>query len=600
MKRSTGSADASHPVTGAPATAEYVWRALRGTFAGGLCIAAAYVVTTTVHTTFRTTSPIVYWDAWQWIALLKSWVEGGFTWSSLFAVQNEHQIALERILLLADYYFSRGTNWPLILLNVVLYAGALLAFLKLFASAATAGRADRIDLAAHSAFVSVVMFAAANLANLSWSFVVSYVLAMTLIVFAVATAIQTTSAAQRGESRKAWAWLAATMTIALIGSYSGANGILIWPAVCAIFVFSGLRKNYIAVFVLIGAVVTALYVREFKLNSFANADPRVTWHNPATYLEYLPYVLGNAIVDAQNFTRKSLVLGWIGLLGSAIAGLAFLRTRKSWNSYQLGLLGVLTFELVTALMIALTRQNWGGPFAMVVDRYRLCGALFWSAGIGLLLSVSWPRPGMREAARVAAAALMAWITIAVVANQGRTLERYFDRYEDWELAADALRMQIMDKLALKTIMVPDASMISPIDFLRQHRLSVFADGRFEQVGKPFSALYQVAANATCEGNVRNVAAIDGEIGAWRSAGQAWDPLEKRALKRFIFVDNNSNKIIGLGSTVPPRPIYIRSPDPSKTNGWQGYLRALSKSTVSLYGLRRDRTTACYVATLRLE
>ncbi len=600
MKNSANPADTSHPITRAPETAEFIWRALRLAFACGLCVAAAYVVITTVYMTFRTISPVVFWDAWDWIRLLKSWVEGGFTWSSLFAVRNEQQIAIERILLLADYYFTHGTNWPLILLNVVLFASALLAFLKLFASASAAAGGDRIDLTAHSAFVSVVMFAAANLANLNWSFVVSYVLAMTLIVPAVVTAIQTTSAAQCGKSSEAWIWLAVTITIALIGSYSGANGILIWPAAFAILAFSGLRKSYIAALVLIGAVVIALYVHEFRLNSFANADPRVTWHNPATYREYLPYVLGNAIVDAQDFTRKSLLLGWIGLVGSVIAGLAFIRTWKSWNLYQLGLLGILTFEFVSALMIALTRQNWGGPLAMVVDRYRLCDALFWSAGIGLLLSVSWPQPIMREAARVVAAVLMACITIAVVANQGRTLERYFERYRDWEAAADALRMQIMDKPTLKAIMVPDASMISPINFLRQHRLSVFADGRFEQVGKPFLALYQIAANVTCEGDVRGFAAIDGEITAWRATGHAWDPDEQRVPGPFIFVDNDSRKIIGLGSTAPSLPIYIRSSNPPNINGWEGYFRAPSKSSVSLYGLRRDRATACQIATLRVE
>ena len=591
----------SHPASATPSVIEKNWPILRSAYACCLWIAAAYVVVTTSYTVVRTMSPVVYWDAWQWVNLLNSWAEQGFTWSSLFSVQNEHQIAVERILLLADTYLSRGTNWPLVLLNVALYACALIAFVRLFRFAASANGADRIDLAAYSAFVSIVLFAAANLANLTWSFVVSYVVAMTFIVFAVLTVIQTLRAARHDDNIRAWAWLAATTAITLIGSYSSANGILVWPIVLVILAFGGLRKSQFAALASIGAVTIALYALTLSLNGSMNADPRITWRNPATYVDYLPFFLGNIVAAEENhLSRTIFALGYIGILGSIVAGLVFIRTRKSWNIYQIGLLGVLAFELVTGVMIALTRQNWGGGFAMIVDRYRLTDAMFWSAAVALPLSASWPRPWVREAARIATAALMAGITSAVVAHQGRTLEKYFDRYGNWEVAADALRMNVMDKPALQAVMVPDASMIAPIDFLRRHRLSVFADGRFEQVGKPFPANYQIAPNATCQGSVSRISAVDGERGAWRVTGEAWDTAERRVPGHLLFVDDASKTVVGLGSAVPTRPFFIRAQGPSRTKSWNGYLRAPAGSAVSVYGLRRDKPAVCLIAALRID
>lgn len=583
------------------------WRSLRVAFVCCLWIAAGYVIATTVDATIRSMSPIVFWDGWQWIGLLESWIEKGFTWSSLLAVQNEHQLAFGRILLLADYFISSATNWSLILLNLTLYAGTTAILVKLFVAATERARVDRIDLAAFAAFVSIVMFAAANLANLSWNFSVHFILGMVLIVFAVLAAISTVRAAQHEKAFKTQAWFAATVAIALIASFSAANGILIWPIVLGFFFFAGIPKKNLLVFALISTATAVFYILTLKLNSGMNADPRATWHNPATYLVYLPYFFGNAIVDEQHAAKVAFVLGWIGLFGSMAAGLAFIRQRKSWDAYQLGLASILAFELVTGVMIDLSRQNWGGQYGMIVDRYRLPNAVFWSATLALFWSVRWARSDMKETARVAAATLMACVTVGVVANQRNVLERYFDRYERREIAADALRMQVTDKLVLKEIMWPDEAMTPLINFVRDRRLSVFADGRFELVGKPLSDVYRTATGAKCDGRVLVLSAVGDQIGdwrrqiaAWRATGQAWDPDEQRVPGPFVFVDDFSKRIVGLARAIPPWPFYVRARNVPTTRGWHGYFRSPAKSTVSLYGLRRDGSSVCHVTTLRAE
>ena len=133
------------------------------------------------------------------------------------------------------------------------------------------------------------------------------------------------------------------------------------------------------------------------------------------------------------------------------------------------------------------------------------------------------------------------------------------------------------------------------------RLSVFSDGRFELVGKPFDENFRVASDTICKGEVDAGIAIPNDLNAWRLSGTVWNAAERQSPHHILLVNNASNRIVGLG-TGDLRLLDI-SGSPSrnfpKHDGWAGYVRASPGAAIAVYGVATDGKSACRVTVTRL-
>ena len=308
-----------------------------------------------------------------------------------------------------------------------------------------------------------------------------------------------------------------------------------------------------------------------------NTNPKKTWVLLSTYDEYIEQFIGNVIVDGLRVNAWSYMMGLTGVIGAIAAGVALLRNRNAWTRNQLALATMMGFALITAWLIACARQGWGGSQGMVVDRYRISSEVFWAAAIALISSVP-RRPRFKVVVRAAVGFFMVFTAINVARIQRAAVETYIAEGERWDLAANALRMGIVDNDILSSIIWFPPPPASSLEFLRNRRLSVFGDGRYKWIGQPLDNVLTLANDVRCDGGAESVVALKGDKEAWRLAGRAWVD-GGGALSHLVVVDN-ANKIVGLASPVIAAsdlwPLLGGRRDAPRR--WEGFTRGASDAT----------------------
>ncbi len=574
------------------------WRALRVAFAIGMSIVAIWVAATTIETTLLRLNPVVNGDQWKWIELLQSWLEKGFSWSSLFEVTNEHRIAFFRTLLFADYLADHSTNLLLYILCLLEYIGTVAAFVGVYWWV-TRDRPDWVDLLAYLAFITTIFFSGANLYNLTFGYQAGFNFGHIAIVLAALTAAGGIEASRSGNHMRGALYYCATAIIAFIATFSQSNDVFVWPLIFVMSWMCGVPKRYLAVFWIVGVATIIFFFSGFRFNTvMGNTDPVHTWQLSRTYLQYIEQFLGNIVVKSQKFNVWSYLLGLTGLIVACVAGIAVIRNRKAWTPAQLALVTMMGFVVITAWLIACARQGWGGSEAMVADRYRISSEIFWAAAIALILSMPW-RSSIDLPVRVAVGLVMTFTAVNVTLNQRSAIQAYIVEGQRWELAANALRLGILDNDILSSVIWFPPPPAASVDFLRSRQLSVFADGRYKWIGQPLPNVVTLANSVRCDGSVESVSAIKGDKQAWRLAGRAWID-GSITLSQLVIVDE-ANKIIGLASAVITssdlRPLLGDRQD--RQHSWEGLTRGAPAATLTLYGIAPGGTTACKVATIQL-
>lgn len=570
-------------------SADRAWHRVHIAFAILTAAIAVFIVSSTIEITILTTSPVVYWDQWQWVATLQSWLERGFSWSSLFAVQNEHRIATNRALLMIDYLVDQSTNRLLVVFNLFQYA-AVIAALCIMQRLAARDRSGWIDALVYTAFVAIVLFPAANIVNLHWAFQAGTIFGYVGVVFACLMAIPAIEAAKSGNLFVSAFWYLLVAIVAFLATFAVTSSIFIWPLVIMMSWLGGASPRLIVGFALISLATIIFFFSGFQFASWGfNSDPYKTWNVLRTYYDFLPHYLGNIIVHEHQPDFRSWTLGWLGLICAGLAAVSLFAYHRKWSVAQLALFSVMVSVVITGWLIALARQI-AGSLGMVVDRYHLAVGLFWAAALALAWSVPWRQPLVLWV-RVIVGIAMLIIMVAISANQRSVLSRYLDQGRRWELAANALRTNIMDDNALSAIALgqpPSAS----VDFLRTRQLSVFADGRYRWIGQQLDQVVRPSV-AICPGSVDRIDHISDVKNGWYLTGERESDV---AAPSYLVVADETGKVAGFASAIPTAWDWLRD-RPDGTSRWEGFTSGEPGATRSIYAVRPDGT--CRMATIQL-
>lgn len=203
-------------------------------------------------------SPVPYWDQWdaEGTALYQPWLDGTLRWADIFALHNEHRIALTRLSALALFICQGGWNvWSQLLLNALLHAGIAAALAAVF----WPGLAPRT----RGAFLfglALIFASTCGWQNALWGFQSQFYFAGLLTVAAICGTIRSAPL-----SRSWWlGWLAG-----LLALFANAGGVL--ASACASAAAVGLaifsntgRRQWVAALTLVLLVA---------LGFLLNADP---------------------------------------------------------------------------------------------------------------------------------------------------------------------------------------------------------------------------------------------------------------------------------------------------------------------------------------
>jgi len=326
-----------------------------------------------------------YWDEILIAPLIEKAHTGQLGFIDLWMQHNEHRPLFPRLVMLL---LALPTHWNVawilaanLVCGVVVFL--LLASLALRMPDGPAQRRSWWLLPVLSFFV----FSWAQMENWIWGLELTVLLCTLAVVAAIVLL-----------AHRNWLCFAAATAMAVVASYSFANGLLVWVAALPVLALApGLRREqkWLRI-VLWSALAFLTFESYFVAYQKPGVSPPLSavLKSPLSYLGYVVLYLGNPVVaifstppwhggPPHPFGAAHFVPGAFGILAFGATALWQLRSRKD-SLYRLApWLSLAAFALLTALATGVGRVGFGIAEGLN-SRYMTTGALFWCALFAIL------------------------------------------------------------------------------------------------------------------------------------------------------------------------------------------------------------------------
>lgn len=510
---------------------------------------------------------VPFWDGWAVIYFLAHPDRSVLSW--LWAQHNEHRILVPKLILLFDYrWFHALGIFPLALILtlqsilVVMLTGVLQTW------AGWPGSLWRTG----AGLTALCAFSTAQWENFVSGFQICFVFVGVFLVLSVVLLLFSRRSHDHAFGEHTYAILAALTATA--GTYSVANGVVIWPVLIFLAIAQRSRRSVVALLAASGILAIWSYLYHYESPSY-HPGPLSSLRHPYQILVYMAGYLGAPLDWGYNSWAF-----WIG--AAAIAGAAvvlwLILSRSKREPVTLLCASLLLFAMGSAGMTALGRLSFGSNEALS-SRYSSIALLLW-AGFGILL--------LRLAAKRSTTAVLTMqvvvlLIMAFAATEAKKpLE--FATARSWYANTTSLAMVtgVYDRPQIGTVFPDIIGIWKIIPFMRQHDLSIFATRFASELHKPLQSSYRIRPQP-CWGDVNQVTLPTGEEHGLRIFGWAWDPVRRRSVREIIFVSAGS--IVGYAQPGYPRAdIYYRlASRTAKKAGWLGYVEPMRQpSAVSIY------------------
>jgi len=471
-------------------------------------------------------------DSWHFVNVLEAREEGADVWRPLSKNHGGHRPFFPRLLLLADYVWFGGRNAFVLAWSVVLQIatwGALV-----WAAQRERANIGRSAVAFVAGLALALCFCATQLENFvrAWNvhwFLVSAVLAWSLVALAAARATQTRRAAAAGT--------VVAVLLAGVATWSMANGVLAWGLLVLAALWLRLPLPVAASIAAAGALVTWGFLSGYTPGPALDASE--VWTDPLGRVLWVARCLGAPL----SWTHPSAG-AWLGAAGLVVFLLAAgSSARRRPRPADVVCLGVAAFCVGTVFLVAWGRmaysgESWGAP------RYQTPSLLFWASlltWLVLRVGSGLPALGLRAALLAGVAALL----IPPHFVEGARVETFAGRVRAAHLA---VVVGVSDRSAYEaTLPFSDRkrrrdAVARHAAFLRVRRLGMFRDARHEFLGRRVDVLHPQRSEA-CEGGIfTSTASVSGHwvrVDGWaRGLGSAGVPQ--------LLLTGPAGFVIGLG------------------------------------------------------
>lgn len=397
-------------------------------------------------------------DQWQIVALGRAVSRGQLTLSALWTPHNENRMLFSYLVMLAANFADRFNVAADVVISAVLLvvATGLLAWLV----ARTSSRAWLAAVPAAFVVLSPNQFAT----SLSGFAVALY---MVLVCLVGSLALLYAS------ERRTWThWPA--LLLAVVGSYSSAQGLGIWAAGLVFLLARGQRGPRLWVW--LGAAVATAVVYVFGLpGSAAGSAPTWVLSHPGQGLAFLALLVGSAIPPAARLNLNATALAAIGgvilavslgMLASAGAG------RVAWRRMSLPL-ALISFGLAVDVLVAVGRADLGFTYAaspryIWVNLWLLAGV--WIGAVELIR-----RPALKPAQAVVAVVGVLVLTQVVLGYRAGLIGGGQARSRSLEAATLTLRFEHASGPEVARVVGVPVAEFKPLSrYLRRRGLAVFS------------------------------------------------------------------------------------------------------------------------------
>ena len=341
-----------------------------------ILLGGMFTIAVAVYTILVSYSSLPWRDTWKYIATIAKG-ESPLSPSWLWRQHYEHRLVIQKLFFVVDLEMFHARQVFLFASIVVIQ----LLHLGLWGwSMRGLGRWRGALWRSGVGLAAFCIFCPSPWLNYTMGFQVCYVLSPLFATLSFVGLLLYWTDSQRPGKPPSSRFLWLSIFAALGGTYSLANGNLLWPLLVAAALFLRLRASAVLSFAITGAVSTSLYFYRYVRPSY-HADPIASLGTPLRLLEYVALYIGSSWVNGAIVTA-----GVIGIIGLAIALVVLLRTPyyvRTSRAFALQLVLTGAFCVGTAVITAAGRLNFGVTEALQ-NRYQTFALLFWCS-LGLML-----------------------------------------------------------------------------------------------------------------------------------------------------------------------------------------------------------------------
>ena len=537
-----------------------------------------------------TYSSLPRWDEWAMVDHLVTHNGGSFAW--LWAQHNEHRIFFTKLFFLIDAGVFRGSQ---IFLMLSVFLGQLLQVILLSASLWVLGGMRGPAWRTGTGLIAFCMFCPIQQENLVFGFQIGFVLPGLMATLSTLSLLLHHRNSEEHEGREATIWLLLSIAAAIAATCSLSNGMLLWPLLLLTALLLGMRVSTVLALLASGAANIALYFYHYHYHSSPRSSSVHSILASGRTLEFVAAYFGSTWIHGP-IGWAAVIAGLTGLSAALliIVRMVFQRSARPPLMIQLSVL--MLFCIGTATITAWGRLYLGVEQA-AASRYQVFALLFWcSLGLSFLF---WATA--KRTTRFGLNAFSAFLVVMMLALA--TQVRMPFREAQWyqvrqELISLALLTDVHDPTELAEAYPDPQVVLRSAEYLKQNRLSVFAENRYSQLGLPVESVYRLLPPEQCSGYVASSQIFPATGGqGLRISGYAWNRARRKPVTQVVAVVDG--RISGFGSTIMI-PLERAEPGPDadpKRFGWVGYVRDVSFTTkVNLYAvLDKSPASACLFA-----
>lgn len=517
-------------------------------------------------------------------------------WPILWSSYWGHRMVVGRLIFFADARWGSlaSLTWLLLFIHFLHIALIIaLAWLLLW-------RKSRACFVLACAVILNLMLAPDQMENFIWRNQLLYVL-----VFAAATAsFLLLAAAVRHRFCLPLSVLAALLATCTMG-----NGFLVWPALVAEAVALRLSRRTVTALGAIGTAVIAFYTWHYEHPTGGGMGVGGMIRHPVDAVRMLGvYLAGPLDFLSMPWGSAAAILALIAIVYLAVIAL---QVQQPWIP---ALLAIMLFILLTAASVVAGRLSPGwlaglrGTFPLP-SRYFTPIYIFWTCTAILALYTCWlvrQRPLFLSFFAVIFFALL----FGRIRPQLVQAEDWADFFRATDALGSAMLLEVPDEQLLMALWPTPAERNERITFMRQNKLSVFAEPRATWPGKRISDLFRIAPESRCIGGIEVATPIASQgFRSWRLEGWAWDDQSGRSPADILLTDDQG-RIVGLGRGELRHGYYpgftLKTTAPPSTpahaahrhSEWLGYARIDDPNAnprLTAYALLPDDKQVCMVA-----
>lgn len=531
------------------------------------------------------------WDEWAEVLWLKRFYAAQGHISDLWRQHNEHRILLPRLFVLTDYFVFRGTRAFVLICILLLQA----VHARIFIRATRPFLTPELRLF-YAGSVIVFLFSAAQMENFIMTFQTQVVLVFLLATTSIAALLHSLEAARAGKERAALIWFGMALAGAVGGTYSLASGILIWPTLLLLALCLRLRARWVLALAVTAALVSILYFRGYH----TIAGHPLALGQPMRILFFTAGMVSLPLARIQH--ELGIAFGLLELAFAGWLAIRLILDRERLPRTIALFSGVMIFIVASSFATAVGRAVMGVPEAANNNRYTTWAGMFWTCLIGVLL-IDKRLPYREHPAKnaVVITGVIAFIFTAILPAHLNGRARFMEIGALSRESSLALIANVCDADLIRPVFPDPSFSCEAADFLRAHRLSMFAPEFARQVGTRLRDRYRVIQDKkACAGvyESHNAVASPDRPGS-RVTGWAWDTARNRPPQRIVLTDAGGT-IRGFAQFSRARPDLAASYRNAglARAGWFGFVQGdAAAGPYNAYAVLADHSSACLMETL---